>query len=96
MALTCLDHLFIYLARIKRNIQISDGERDGMIKTKVNGYTFYINKTSRKFKEKFSLEKFAKFLNISSRKIFICFSRAEKAKRVRSEAGLPEESRPFI
>ena len=37
-------YLFIYLAQIKRNIQISDGERGGMIKTNVNRYTFYINK----------------------------------------------------
>ena len=43
LIISIIIYLFFYfLARIKRNIQISDGERGGMINTNVNGYTFYI------------------------------------------------------
>ena len=35
-------YLFIYLARIKRNIRMTDGERGDKINAIVNGYTFYI------------------------------------------------------
>ena len=45
-----------------------------------------------KVKKKFQVSK--RFIwNISSQKIFVYFSRAEKEKRMRSKAGLPRESK---
>ena len=79
-------YLFIYLARIKKNIRVSDGMFFERMKR-------VFKRTKWKNLKKIFLSKLSKFHEKIAKGNVICylFSRAEK-QRVRSRAGLPEES----